>query len=162
MEPLSTFMTLGALQPFSASAAREFLHGSIREVLVYGHPLDADVRSRIEDYQRSRWERAILWDYRASTFPADISGVPEARNILRGGWGPDRLQGGDLADVLSGGPGKDRLTGGSGADWFEVSAADGDEVITDFRLEEKDVLDLTSLFADRTGLPSQYSACEPG
>lgn len=62
----------------------------------------------------------------------------EASGIASGGWGNDRLIGGDRFDELDGGADADTLTGGAGADLFRafVHEIDGD-VITDYQWGEK-------------------------
>lgn len=52
------------------------------------------------------------------------------------------LQGNEGDDTLSGGLGNDTLSGGSGADLFVIEA--GNEVITDFSLNQNDSLDLSA------------------
>ena len=55
---------------------------------------------------------------------------------LIGGWGNDTLIGGAGNDVLNGGDDSDTLTGGVGADLFVW--ANGQDTITDFRIEDGD------------------------
>lgn len=57
---------------------------------------------------------------------------------LFGGVGEDRLTGGAGKDVLNGGDGNDRLTGGVDADAFVWS--NGSDTITDFRIENGDII----------------------
>lgn len=55
-------------------------------------------------------------------------------DTLDGGAGTDRLEGGTGNDTLIGAAGIDQLTGGTGNDAFQfVSAAEGGDVISDFR-----------------------------
>ena len=67
---------------------------------------------------------------------------------LNGGDGNDNLDGSDGNDSLIGGLGKDSLTGGAGLNKFVFSASDSGagvdvrDVITDFSLTDKDILDL--------------------
>lgn len=63
---------------------------------------------------------------------------------LFGGAGADRLFGGSGADILDGGAGNDILNGGTGADSFLFAAGTGQDRITDFRLAEGDILQLSS------------------
>ena len=152
----SAFTTLGALRPFSEDSARNFFQGGIREVLVYRQVLEVGDRRRIEDYQQSRWTGTPVWDYSGATLPVRLTGRQTSRNVLSGGWGDDTLTGGPLPDLLRGGPNQDRLTGRGGGDRFQFALDDGNDTITDFSLKDRDILDLTALFEDRTGLPSQY------
>ena len=57
---------------------------------------------------------------------------------LRGGAGQDRLIGGGGSDVLEGGAGVDELTGGRGADKFVLAIGSGNDVITDFNVNDGD------------------------
>lgn len=63
-------------------------------------------------------------------------------DAIRGGRGNDLIDGGDGDDWLSGGRGNDTLTGGRGADAFHGFADCGDDLITDFRLDEGDHIEL--------------------
>jgi len=63
-------------------------------------------------------------------------------DTIDGGDGNDSLSGGEGADTLDGGSGDDSLAGGSDADTFTFASAHGNDVITDFNVDE-DVLDLT-------------------
>lgn len=65
---------------------------------------------------------------------------------LFGGAGADRLFGGSGADILDGGAGDDILNGGTGADSFLFAPGTGQNRITDFRLAEGDILQLSSGF----------------
>lgn len=55
-------------------------------------------------------------------------------DLIDGGTGNDNMQGGDGADILRGGAGNDTMGGGLGADIFEVSLANGADVIGDFEV----------------------------
>ena len=61
--------------------------------------------------------------------------VPEGDDILYGGAGDD---------LLDGGYGNDELTGGPGADVFVFAEHGGQDVVTDFRIDE-DSIDLSAL-----------------
>lgn len=63
-------------------------------------------------------------------------------DAIRGGRGNDVIDGGDGDDWLSGGRGNDTLTGGRGADVFQGFADCGDDLITDFSLDEGDRIEL--------------------
>jgi Domain of unknown function (DUF5801)/RTX calcium-binding nonapeptide repeat (4 copies) len=68
-------------------------------------------------------------------------------DVLIGGLGDDTLIGGDGSDILKGGAGVNTLTGGTGSDefYFDASALDGADTITDF-ISGTDMVDLTDLF----------------
>lgn len=70
---------------------------------------------------------------------------------LDGGNGADVITGSDFADTITGGAGADNLTGGTGADVFIVSSEGGD-TIQDFSVADGDVLDLSALTFDGTGV----------
>jgi multidrug efflux pump subunit AcrA (membrane-fusion protein) len=53
----------------------------------------------------------------------------DADDRLAGGEGADQIEGGEGADTLLGGAGADILIGGAGDDVYEVSMADGDQVV---------------------------------
>lgn len=154
--PFSSFTTVGARHRFSSSAAENFFHGSLREVLIYDRPLTLRIRGLIEDYQLSRWQRVRLWNYRGATLPVAISGADGVRNAINGGDSNDNLAGADRADILRGGGGDNRLTGNGGADRFLFSKTGGKEVITDFLVNDGDTIDLTEVFGGMSGLPSNY------
>lgn len=63
-------------------------------------------------------------------------------DAIRGGRGADRIDGGDGDDWLSGDRGDDTLTGGRGADAFHGFADCGNDVVTDFSLDEDDRIEL--------------------
>jgi len=149
-----SFGSIGARQDVAESEASDSFSGSIGELIVYPSKLDPKTLSRVEDYQLSRWQKVVLWDYRNETVPLIISGVPGERNSLNGGWGQDSLIGGGLDDIIRGGPGNDTFIGGEGRDRFQIFPGDGDDLITDFT--ESDTLDLSPLFEGQSGLPSGY------
>ncbi len=75
----------------------------------------------------------------------DLSG-DGGNDQLYGGQGNDKLEGGAGADILYGGAGLDQLRGDAGADRFVFQAfSDGIDVVEDFRLKEKDKLDVSAL-----------------
>lgn len=89
----------------------------------------------------------------------DLNGDGGADQLF-GGLGDDKLTGGAGNDVLIGGAGTDRLRGGSGADRFEfLRLDDGADIIDDFRLKDKDVLDLSDLLTAAFD-PSQHRASD--
>ncbi|TNE67306.1 MAG: matrixin family metalloprotease [Alphaproteobacteria bacterium] len=65
-----------------------------------------------------------------------------ADNYLIGGAGNDKLAGGSGEDTLEGGTGTDTLTGGSGSDYFMYEMTGGDDIVSDFDVDE-DYIDLT-------------------
>ncbi len=66
---------------------------------------------------------------------------------LFGGQGNDKLLGGAGNDRLAGNSGIDELRGGPGADRFVFwNIGDGPDLIKDFKVSEKDVIDLAALF----------------
>jgi hypothetical protein len=154
--PGSSFTTIGATLPLASAKAGEFFAGSLREVLFYDRSLGAEERSLVQDYQRSRWERMRLWNYRGSTVPLKLRGDDTVRNLLNGGESDDELVGGSLGDILKGGPGEDLHTGGPGPDRFCFQPGSGADIVTDFSEDENDVIDLTGIFAGKGGLLSRY------
>ncbi|WP_432777751.1 type I secretion C-terminal target domain-containing protein [Pseudomonas fortuita] len=73
-------------------------------------------------------------------------------DTLDGGRGNDILLGGTGNDTLIGGHGDDILIGGSGADTFVWKAGDyGNDVIKDFKVGEKDKIDLSDLLQGEKG-----------
>ena len=79
-------------------------------------------------------------------------------DMLSGGAGNDVLLGGSGDDTLTGGAGDDMLTGGLGVDSFVWQLGDqgsagapARDVITDFSLADKDVLDLRDLLQNEVG-----------
>ena len=86
----------------------------------------------------------ILTDLAYGSWGSIYSG----NDTLNGGAGNDSLDSGLDNDTLIGGLGKDGLTGGAGLDKFVFSASDSGagvdvrDVITDFGLTDKDILDL--------------------
>lgn len=154
--PDSSFTTIGAARMLGAAKPGEFFSGSLREVLFYDRSLGSEERSMVQDYQRSRWERVRVWNYRGSTLPLMLHGDNAARNSMNGGESDDDLVGGALADLLKGGPGGDTHTGGPGADRFCFQPGGDTDTVTDFSEDENDVIDLTGIFAGKTGAVSQY------
>lgn len=78
----------------------------------------------------------------------------KGNNILTGNKGEDRLFGLEGNDTLRGGSGKDLLSGGSGSDTFDFNslnelglANSQRDVISDFKAQEKDKIDLSSIDA---------------
>ncbi|MCS4064424.1 immunoglobulin-like domain-containing protein, partial [Pseudomonas putida] len=73
-------------------------------------------------------------------------------DTLDGGRGNDILLGGTGNDTLIGGHGDDILIGGSGSDTFVWKAGDyGNDVIKDFKVGEKDKIDLSDLLQGEKG-----------
>ena len=75
----------------------------------------------------------------------------------------DILVGGAGDDILQGGTGNDVLTGGDGADVFRLSYTDlaahnGGDVITDFRLDQHDVLNVADLLSGAGVSVSDFNA----
>ncbi|HEX7943162.1 MAG TPA: hypothetical protein VF495_00770, partial [Phenylobacterium sp.] len=63
-------------------------------------------------------------------------------DVLRGGRGADRIDGGDGDDWVSGDRGDDTLTGGRGADVFHGFTDCGNDVVTDFDIDDDDRVEL--------------------
>jgi Ca2+-binding RTX toxin-like protein len=79
---------------------------------------------------------------------------------LFGGLGDDKLLGDGGADKLFGGAGLDRLRGGAGADTFVfLRLDDGLDLVEDFKLKDKDKLDLSDLLTLAFD-PSQHRASD--
>jgi Ca2+-binding RTX toxin-like protein len=79
---------------------------------------------------------------------ADIAGG-SGIDVIYGTSGDDILNGGDGDDILFGRLGNDELTGGGGADTFVYRAvAEGPDTITDYDLDEQDVLDISGILVD--------------
>jgi Ca2+-binding RTX toxin-like protein len=78
---------------------------------------------------------------------------PTTPNIIQDGRGNNELIGTDQDDVIIGGAGNDILTGGDGADLFVWQAGDefnlsnisAQDTVTDFNIEQGDVLDLADI-----------------
>ena len=93
------------------------------------------------------------------SFTIDITDVAE---VVRGSSGDDTLKGDSTPDVLKGGAGDDRLIGGGGADRLSGGAGadafvftaighstpDSFDVITDFKGNRGDIIDLSGIDAD--------------
>ena len=73
----------------------------------------------------------------------------EISDIMFGLGGNDYLFGSDSNDGLDGGAGSDILTGGRGSDvfFFRSAAEANGDVIADFRREEGDIIDVSSIDA---------------
>ena len=84
---------------------------------------------------------ARYWDttYLASNGDVVVDGADGADQLF-GGNGRDELIGGSGRDTLAGQNGNDRLTGGADADRFVFAGVGGDDVITDFVLNEDAIL----------------------
>ena len=154
--PDSSFTTIGARQALSSVTAEDFFHGSLREVLVFGGSILPETGRLIEAYQLSRWQRMRVWNYRSATRPVVLSAADGVRNAISGGESNDDLAGGDLADLMYSGRGSNRMTGRAGADRFRFTKTGGQDVITDFSAASGDIIDLTEIFAGKTGLPSNF------
>ncbi|MGI9242321.1 MAG: type I secretion C-terminal target domain-containing protein, partial [Verrucomicrobiales bacterium] len=150
------FSTVGAERSLSSLEAENFLSGTVCEIILFDESLEGGALARAEEYQRSRWDGLLLWDYRDATVALEITGAAGRRNALSGGWGNDTLHGGRLDDTLRGGPGSDQLSGGRGADRFHIFPDHGDDLILDFSENEGDVLDLTEIFGGQSGSPDDY------
>ncbi len=161
LSPTPSFMTIGAAQPLAASSAGSSFSGSLREVLFFERSLTARMRSLIQDYQSSRWDRVRVWNYRDSILPVVIRGDDTVPNTMSGGEGDDQIIGGSKNDILRGGPGNNRLSGGRGEDRICFVSGTNADVITDFSEQENDVIDLTEVFAGKTGSISQFLTVKP-
>jgi hypothetical protein len=156
LSPAPSFTTIGAAQPLAASSAGSSFSGSLREVLFFESSLTARIRSLIQDYQSSRWDRVRGWNYRDSALPLVMHGDDTVPNTMNGGEADDQITGGSKNDILRGGPGNNRVSGGRGEDRFCFVSGSNADVITDFSEQENDVIDLTEVFAGKTGAISQY------
>ncbi len=152
----AVFGTVGGRQLLAEADAGQTLLGGISEFLMYDEVLEVGHRSRNEDYQLSRWESLLVWDYRRETTPLALTGRSTRRNALNGGWGQDVLTGGGLSDTLRGGHAADLLIGGGGGDRFQIFPGHGDDVVVDFSEGDGDVIDLTPIFADQRGSPDGF------
>ncbi|QDY35960.1 retention module-containing protein [Pseudomonas putida] len=91
-------------------------------------------------------------DFLSSGNGNDILFGQGGNDTLDGGRGNDILLGGTGNDTLIGGHGDDILIGGSGADTFVWKAGDyGNDVIKDFKVGEKDKIDLSDLLQGEKG-----------
>ena len=137
----------------------EALQGAVAEVVAYAGALSGGDRLRVDAYLASKWFGAVVSDHTGSTLPIEVKAAGaelsvierialgvEPSHILFGGSAGDLLGGSNGADVLVGGPGSDRLTGGAGADRFVyLGTGDGEDTITDFSMEDGDVIDLSNV-----------------
>lgn len=81
----------------------------------------------------------------------------DRQNVLWGGSGIDILSGGMESDVLIGGGGNDVLYGNGGADLFVIAgSSDGNDVIGDFSVSGRDVLDLSRVLTGSPGWLTNY------
>jgi len=151
-----TFPTIGATRLLADSAATNHLDGSVEEIILFTEALEPGLLTRMEDYQQSRWDGVIVWDYRDDALALALSGANDHRNVINGGWGDDTLSGKTLDDTLRGGPGNDQLRGGDGADRFHILAAHGNDTLLDFSEEDGDVLDLSDIFGGHGGSPESF------
>lgn len=139
------YASLGAYYPLSSQSPSNMFQGDLREMVIYGSALAVEARSLVQDYQLSRWEGFLVWRYRHALHPLKLVGVDEVRNSMSGGSGDDTLTGGSQGDFLYGGPGRNALTGGPGPDRFVFGQNVSHDTVTDFSVEEGDVLDLTDV-----------------
>jgi YD repeat-containing protein len=83
--------------------------------------------------------------------------------VLIGDSGVDILVGGRGDDILIGNNGNDTMTGDSGADVFIWSEGEsGTDIITDFDIGEKDVLNIADLLGDKAADLDAYLSITPG
>ncbi|MEL6523044.1 MAG: polysaccharide lyase family 7 protein [Pseudomonadota bacterium] len=75
-------------------------------------------------------------------------------DTLRGGSGSDELWGNDGDDRIMAGRGADWLKGGNGADTYVFDWLDGVDTIADFSTSNGDMIELTNILDDATGLTS--------
>lgn len=152
------YSTIGAVYPLTARAPSNYFQGNLREIVLYATPLPVAGRALVQDYQLSRWEGFLVWNYRHAALPLTLGGRDEVRNSLTGGYGDDTLVGGSKGDILRGGPGRNTLTGGLGSDRFAFQRNSSQDVVTDFNADEGDVVDLTDLMdAPAGGTPPQIT-----
>ncbi len=147
----NAYPTVGASRLLTASAATNHFQGSLREIVYYATALVAPDRARLQDYQLARWQGVLDWDYRSAALPVQLAGRSDHRNTLAGGYGDDSLTGGPQDDILRAGPGRNTLTGGLGPDRFAFGRNRSHDVITDFKADEGDVVDLTELMDAPSG-----------
>ncbi len=77
--------------------------------------------------------------------------------VFVGGAGATTLTGGHMNDVLTASAVGGTLTGGAGADWFVFRAFDaGAAVITDFEIDDQDVIDFSRLPSAAGAFVHQY------
>jgi RTX calcium-binding nonapeptide repeat (4 copies) len=108
-------------------AGDDLFRASIGNDLVYGGAGDDELHG-------STGEQSLMGDAGNDTIWAGTGMGGAGSDMLWGGSGPQVLQGGDGSDILYAGSGNETLSGGSGSDTFVFSAANGDDIITDFHL----------------------------
>lgn len=159
--------TLGRFEPVSQSWQFDRLEpfrGGLAEILVFDSVLPSAERQQVEAYLRSKWLGVVVGDgsqertaYHASapsagltlaTYEQDF--VPahgrDRSHLLIGGAGDNTLTGGMEDDHLIAGPGNNRLSGVGERDVFIFNTSGtGTNLITDFAVNEGDVLDLSGL-----------------
>lgn len=138
--------TVGAAFPLGARSATNGFQGDLRELIVFGTALPPISRAHLQNYQLSRWEGFVAWNYHNHTLPVRLTGQKDARNTFHGGYGDDVITGGSLGDILRAGPGRNVLTGSQGPDRFVFAKSGSHDVITDFDAADGDVVDLADLF----------------
>ncbi|CAN7290771.1 glycosyl hydrolase [Phenylobacterium sp. LjRoot225] len=92
-------------------------------------------------------ENLVLTSGRSAGFGNELNNQitgTTAANRLEGRVGADTLNGNSGDDTLVGGRGDDHLIGGAGADRFVLGKLEGDDVIQDFGVGGRDMLDLSS------------------
>lgn len=138
--------TVGAAFPLGARSATNGFQGDLRELIVFGTALPPISRAHLQNYQLSRWEGFVAWNYHNHTLPVRLTGQKDARNTFHGGYGDDVITGGSMGDILRAGPGRNVLTGSQGPDRFVFAKSGSQDVITDFDAADGDVVDLADLF----------------
>lgn len=131
----------------SASPVDQVFSGRLQELIVFPTALAEQKLRGVNDYLRSKWNSAVVWDFSTNLKNITLTPGPSARpRIVRGGFGADVLAGGAGADILSGGAGDDILTGGAGDDTFVFGGVDlGRDQITDFD-PAHDIVDVSAPF----------------
>jgi len=131
----------------SSSPVDQVFSGKLQELIVFPTALAEQKLRGVNDYLRSKWNSAVVWDFSTNLKDITLTAGPAAQpRIIRGGFGTDRIAGGPGPDTLSGGAGDDVLTGGSGADTFVFGGVDlGRDQITDFD-PANDILDISAPF----------------
>ena len=122
----------------------------------------------------ARYGRAVIWDLLDHPSGAAVRAVsgsstqqqytagderlygPEMPVFILGGSGNDRLEGGFGADILCGGDGDDLLIGNRGGDRFIVGKGGLRTRLVDFNPEEGDQLDLSRVFAGKSGYADDF------
>ncbi len=99
------------------------------------------------------------WSATGNELSNVISGN-EGSNLIDGRGGDDTICGGAGNDIIIGGAGEDQLTGGAGADVFRFGQGSGHDVVTDFGVGGRDVLDLSAYL--KAGIKAYVEVVDDG